>query len=161
MKKGDSKKLHPIRKGPFLITAELSPGVYTVAGRRKESVVHHDRLSFSRAEMPLWLRRKRHFLLHGKKSAEIEPEKQPGLLEGDLPALFQPQELPDTSTANTLETPGDHVIPVSVPSVDLEPVESTVDISGEPIPVYQPLPQRTRRGRAVRCPSKYTDYDLS
>ena len=61
-KKGCSTKLFSPYKGPFLIL-KLSPPLYTLQERKRESVLHHDKLIPCHSqEIPLWLRRKRHNL---------------------------------------------------------------------------------------------------
>ena len=66
-KVGQSKKLSPIWKGPLLIVEVLSPVLYRVKGRRKESVLHHDhddRLRICKDRVvPMWMRRLRHQFL--------------------------------------------------------------------------------------------------
>jgi hypothetical protein len=63
-KKGRSKKLTPIWKGPFLILEVLSPSIFRVRGPRRVSVVHHDLLKpFQEQTIPGWVRRARHHLL--------------------------------------------------------------------------------------------------
>ena len=44
LKPGQSKKLQPIWKGPFLVTQVLSPILYKIQDRKKTQVIHHDLL---------------------------------------------------------------------------------------------------------------------
>lgn len=51
---GQSSKLHPVWKGPLLVTAVKSPVLYEVSDRRRARVVHHDRLKVCHdREVPL------------------------------------------------------------------------------------------------------------
>ena len=63
-KKGQSPKLKPVWKGPYLVEEVLSPVLVRIGERRKSKVVHHDRVILCRDRtVPLWLRRRRHRLL--------------------------------------------------------------------------------------------------
>ena len=63
---GVSKKLQPCWQGPFLIIKVVSPILFEIASRKKNWVVHHDRLKkCTDRSMPLWLRRRRHNLFRG------------------------------------------------------------------------------------------------
>lgn len=58
---GQSKKLQKPWIGPFVGTGKLSPVLYRIKNRRKENVVHHDRLKrCSGRDTPIWLTRLRH-----------------------------------------------------------------------------------------------------
>ena len=66
---GQSKKLKPLWKGPFIIMQAISPVLYQIALSKKEWVVHHDRLRQCDSDpLPLWLRRKRHTMLENSLS---------------------------------------------------------------------------------------------
>ena len=59
-KVGVSKKLQPVWRGPFVVLEAIGPVLYSVAGRRKDEVLHHDKLKLcSDRAIPLWVRRKR------------------------------------------------------------------------------------------------------
>ena len=63
-KVGQSSKLKSPWKGPYLVTEVLSSTLLRIKDRKRDSVVHHDRLKkcIDRA-IPMWLRRMRHKLL--------------------------------------------------------------------------------------------------
>lgn len=60
----ESKKLKPIFKGPYLVTKVLSPILFKIKNRKKEFVVHHDRIKpCNDRVLPDWLQRLRTELL--------------------------------------------------------------------------------------------------
>ena len=64
MKKGVSKKLLPIYDGPFVVTRVLSPILIEIENRKRQKVVHHDKLKHCNDwRIPLWIRRRRQELL--------------------------------------------------------------------------------------------------
>ena len=66
---GQSKKLAPLWKEPFIIMQVIPPVLYQIASSKKEWVVHHDRLRrCDNDPLPLWLRRKRHTMLENSLS---------------------------------------------------------------------------------------------
>ena len=75
---GISSKMRPPWIGPYLVT-RARPPVYTLMGKRRERLVHHDRLKPCHdAQFPLWLQRKRHQILNTlpldeDASREMEP----------------------------------------------------------------------------------------
>jgi len=59
------KKFQPLYAGPFLVIEVKSPSVLKIASYKKEHVVSHDRIiPCHDRDMPLWIKRKRHFLLN-------------------------------------------------------------------------------------------------
>ena len=63
-KVGESKKLKPIWIGPLVVTVVINPVLFRVKDRKKEYVLHHDRLKPCEDRVvPLWLRRMRHNML--------------------------------------------------------------------------------------------------
>lgn len=59
-----SKKLQKPWIGPFVVTGKLSSVLYRIKNRRKEKVVHHDRLKrCSDRDTPIWLTRLRHTVM--------------------------------------------------------------------------------------------------
>lgn len=73
MKVGQCRKLQPVWRGPLLVTEVFSPVLFRVRGRRRERVVHHDRLKLCQdREIPLWMRRLRHTWM--QKTPLAEPE---------------------------------------------------------------------------------------
>ena len=73
-KVGQSKKLQPIYRGPYLVTKVLSPALFRIDDRNKSGVVHHDRLTLCKDRtIPLWLRQRRHKLLEEEGPVPEEP----------------------------------------------------------------------------------------
>ena len=71
---GQSKKLLPIWKGPFVVTKAISHVLYRVADRKKERVKHPDKLRICEdRDIPLWIRRKRHQILTAEEQSVDEP----------------------------------------------------------------------------------------
>ena len=63
-KTGESKKLKPVWIGPLVVIDVINPVLFWVKDRKKEYVLHHDRLK--RCEdrsIPFWLRKLCHNLL--------------------------------------------------------------------------------------------------
>jgi hypothetical protein len=86
-KLGQSKKLNPVYSGPFLIMERINPVLHRMQFRRKDKVIHHDRLKLCRdAQIPMWLRRKRHELLDLDVTIAYDEEEQ-ALDEVDRPGV--------------------------------------------------------------------------
>ena len=63
-KVGQSKKLKPIWKGPFVVIKVISSVLFRIKGRKVENVVHHDGLKLCQDRVvPMWARRLRHRIL--------------------------------------------------------------------------------------------------
>ena len=57
-------KLKSPWKGPYIITERKSPVLYNMKDRKKEEVVHHDRIKlYQNKNHPLWLSRLRNNVL--------------------------------------------------------------------------------------------------
>jgi len=105
---GKPKKLAPVYKGPYVVMEVLSPVLLQVRDRKKQKVVHHDRIKPCHdRQLPRWLARLRHDLL--KEGVESEDELDDGEVElGDSLDIFREPEapikalgLPDTSVEET------------------------------------------------------------
>ena len=56
-KVGESRKLQPIYKGPYLVTEQLSPVLYKVRDKKTEKVIHHNRLKACPGQgIPMWMK---------------------------------------------------------------------------------------------------------
>ena len=67
VKLGQSRKLNPLFKGPYLITKVLAPNLYEVQDRKKTLVLHHDHLKVcEECAVPFRVRRKRHQLFQSE-----------------------------------------------------------------------------------------------
>ena len=63
-KKGVSKKLQPLYDGPFIVPRVLSPILIEIESRKRNKVVHHNKLKPCNDRfIPLWIRRRRQELL--------------------------------------------------------------------------------------------------
>lgn len=83
---GQSKKLQKPWIGLFVVTGKLSPVLYRIKNRRKERVVHHDRLKrCSKRDTPIWLIRLRHTVMtdvtHSEQEEEDEEDEDVGYLD--------------------------------------------------------------------------------
>ncbi|XP_062617287.1 uncharacterized protein LOC134278991 [Saccostrea cucullata] len=82
---GRSKKLQKPWIGPFVVTQKLSPVLYRIKNRRKEKVVHHDKLKkCSDRDIPVWLTRLRHTVTMAEPTQEEEKEEEDGCYLGNL-----------------------------------------------------------------------------
>lgn len=99
---GVSRKLQSIYSGPYLVTRVLSQVLYCIRGRKREVVVHHDRLKpCCDRFVPLWLRKLRHEFLNldgpfiggpGTDNADL-PDALQDLLHPDVdPETWQDDE---------------------------------------------------------------------
>ncbi|CAC5422296.1 unnamed protein product [Mytilus coruscus] len=62
-KVGQSKKLRAPWQGPYVVIRVLSPVLYEITGRKKEMIIHHDRIKQCDDEIvPLWIKRLRNRL---------------------------------------------------------------------------------------------------
>lgn len=100
VKKGVSRKLEPVYVGPLLVTEVISPVLYRVEGRKKSTVMHHDRLRICEDRfIPLWIRRRRHHLLALDATLHYDEEEQDnsavdpptGPTQDPIPALEEEQ----------------------------------------------------------------------
>ena len=96
---GQSRKLLPQWKGPFVEVMEvISPLLYRVVGRKREYVKHHDKLRICEdRDIPLWMRWIRQLILTTEEPA-TDLTLGDDLLDG-VEALFRPGQ------PNTLQDP--------------------------------------------------------
>ncbi len=143
-KVGISTKLRPVYDGPYLVSQVISPVLYRIEGRKRSSVLHHDRLRICQdRDIPMWIRRKRHLFLTSESpaaSANVEPDD-----DWHLQHLFE-----DPSMANMVDQARKLVIslPTDVP---------------QPSPTLEPDLQLpiSRTGRQRKKPGHLRDYDLN
>ena len=61
---GQSKKLLPMWKGPFVVTKVMTHFLYRIAGCKREYIKHHDKLRICEdRDIPIWVRRKRQAII--------------------------------------------------------------------------------------------------
>ena len=96
-KKGQSSKLKPIWKGPYLVIEIVTKHVYRLTTKKNEFVIHHDRLKLCEdRELPLWLSRRGHLLLGTQEMNTIlETSLRDDHYIG-IPELFKVPETPKT-----------------------------------------------------------------
>ena len=89
-KVGQSNKLKPIWNGPYLVIKVISPVLFRIKGRKREVVVHHDRLKPKCLDrsIPMWMRRLRHRVLDLDKTLPYEEDDD----ELGLTTLFEPPQ---------------------------------------------------------------------
>ena len=87
-KVGQSNKLKPIWNGPYLVIKVISPVLFRIKGRKREVVVHHDRLKprLDRS-IPMWMRRFRHRVSDLDETLPYEEDDELGLT-----TLFEPPQ---------------------------------------------------------------------
>ena len=100
VKLGQSRKLCPLFKGPYLIIRVLSPYLYEVQDRKKTLVLHHDRLKICEERaVPFWVRRKRHQLF---QKEDIEEDRAQHLDEDT--ATTEDEEVVEVQVEDPEET---------------------------------------------------------
>ena len=171
-KKGQSPKLKPIWKGPFLVVTIVANHVYRLASRKKETTVHHDRLKLCEdRDLPLWLKRRRHVVLGENLPLSLENPPPEDHYAG-IPELFSEPDPPARARENPC--PDGAISPLSGESevVPLRPhppqkpcsVPKTIPSS---LPTATsddcppPASDFTRRGRKVRPPTYLSDYSCT
>ena len=89
LKVGQSNKLKPIWKGPYLVIKVISPVLFRIKGHKREVVVHHDRLKpCMDSSIPMWMRRLRHCVLDLDEMLPYEEDED----ELGLTTLFEPPQ---------------------------------------------------------------------
>ncbi|CAC5366980.1 unnamed protein product [Mytilus coruscus] len=175
---GHSKKLGSPWIGPYLVVSDHFP-LYTIKDRKGESVIHHDRLKrCNDREIPLWLRRMRHNLfydtsfVHADESTGEDPLTDPDKtlysggqllqnldlvsdvsLNDEFQQLFIDQEDPDDEAPQGLlasSTNDDFLVS--------EVAGHSPDVQGTRSPITSHEYPCTRRGRTVKPPARYTDF---
>ena len=124
-------KLRSIFKGPYLVVEVLSPILFKIKNRKRESVVHHDRLKPCKdRNLPIWLKRMRHNLLQLNDTVEQEPD---AVIEG---------------FGNLFDHPEEHSEEEDIHDSALSPN------------LRQAERPTTRVGRQTRLPTQFRDYEL-
>jgi transposase InsO family protein len=142
-----SRKLQPPYSGPCLVTQVISPVLFKIRGRKKEMVVHHDRLEpCDDRHIPLWMKRMRNEFLQGENDA--------GRLED--PTL-------DARDSESSESEGQLT---DLDDSDTDPdsnYESTENISQlfEETPSKQSEVRRSSRGRQLKPNLRLRDFVTS
>ena len=123
-------KFHSIFKGPYLVVEVHSPILFKIKNRKRETVVHHDRLKPCKdRNLPIWLKRMRHNLLQLDDTVAQEPD---AVIEGfgnlfDHPKKHSEEDFHDST------------------------------LSPDPRQAEKPT---TPVGRQTRLPAQFRDYQL-
>ncbi len=133
-KKGQSNKLKSPWIGPYLVTKVVSPVLYRIRNRRRESVVHHDRIKPCEDRViPLWMRRLRHRLFG--PDPEFMVAVQSDGLEGGLDTLFAedvpsgvPEAVSETGVPSVVLVSGSDVSPDAQVGEADAAVSSSLDV---------------------------------
>ena len=161
---GISSKLRPTWKGPLLVISARPP-IYRLRGRKKSTVVHHDRLKpCEDSTFPLWLQRQRHKLLETLPIKEMEdsdrddspdveflfdPEETLPYMLGDDPELLEDDKQFDYSPQF------ENQIPTDIISQYLGDLESVPDTGDQFEPSIQA--RTTCTGRKIHLPARFKD----
>ena len=113
---GVSSKLRPPWIGPYIVVG-CSPPRYRVADRKKEYVLHHDRLKpCNDGHIPLWARRKRHTLLVPNRNLDdtVEAEDLDATLPyvGGVPDLFHGETSERDTLSDSVSHASGHGLPL-------------------------------------------------
>ena len=93
-KTGQSRKLKPVWKGPLVVIKVLSPVLFRVRDRKKEHVLHHDKLKpCTDRHIPMWLRRLRHQVL----SLDVTLTDEEGALDETVTKATERTGLPEVA----------------------------------------------------------------
>ena len=160
-KVGQSNKLKPIWKGPYLLIKVISPVLFRIKGHKREVVVHHDRLKpCMDRSIPMWMRRLRHRVLDLDETLPYQEDED----ELGLTTLFEPPQLQQDNvqvqdnsqvfaneeTSNTNLTQCSETILAVLLESNSEPLfsnQETVELA------LQPATQPSRTGRVRRRPA--------
>ena len=142
-KKGESPKLRPMWKGPYLVV-ESSPPLYKVKTRKREVVMHHDNLKLCKDRyIPIWLRRARNKYLGQEIDDQIDLGDYDEII--DLRQLFQQNPLAEGIPLEQKQ--------LTKPSTtEIPPVQDLSKGTTSPTPLV------TTRGRISKRPHHLQDY---
>jgi len=154
---GQSKKLQAIWKGPLLVVEVVSPILYRVRGRRRDTVVHHDLLKLcSDRFVPQWMVRVRRDFLSKSSDVPEAPVTTAGL------DIVQPGHDQVVDVAVDKTTPVHRGKQIRPPTKDRKPPDGdqpptqlpTYTEEGTNVVMARPKPT-TRSGRQVNRPARF------
>ena len=161
VKKGISKKLRPVFKGPFLVVKVHSDMLYTIQDRKRQSVIHHNRLKHCEDRyIPLWLRKLRSEILNLNETFDAEEDVSFSLdPDQNISTLFDDACAENVSITD--KTSGEQSKELLVPTAP--DVSSDLLFPFEPpVEVVTSTPSiTTRTGRRVKKPFRFRDYAMS
>ena len=169
-KVGQSKKLQPIWRGPYIITDVISPVLYKVSDRHRITTQHVDRMRlYNDRSVPLWIARKRAQLLQLPDEDGQLPTEDLG---EDLADLFkETTEVPPAGEFSHPQLAGENLPPYNTnrpvtadnwshPLIDMtDGYDSHSSEDDEPLPAVPSI--LTRSGRQSRLPAHLRDYHVS
>ena len=136
-KLGESKMLKPIWVGHLVVTAVINPVLFCAKDRKKEYVLHHDRLKPCEDRVvPLWLRRMRHNMLDLDTTIAYDEAEQDEEMPSSTPldtsssSLFTEDE--SSEAVETQDSESIPLTPLSCESTDSDNIGE--GISQEPGP---------------------------
>ena len=139
-KTGVSRKLQSIYSGPYLVTKVISSVLFKIKGRRREVVIHHDRIvPCSARDVPLWMRRMRQTLLNDEDVIASQEEEEE-----------EEEQTPDLSPLYD-DTPSDE---------EEDESASEEDIQEEEVQEPPESESKSRTGRLRRPNTRFHDYVL-
>ncbi len=169
---GVSKKLRPPWAGPFIVLTARSP-LYTIQGKKKSQLVHHDRLKPCHdADLPLWLRRKRHVILDPVVVTGDDLDGEEDLIPEDIHDVGSLYDLnvdldatlpyildPEGGSADSVTSPAP-IIPADSQHLSHRGDDTTDDSSSQGDPTLDTGGRpgtRTRAGKKLQLPARYRD----
>ena len=174
-KPGVSTKLQPIYRGPYLVIKVYSPILYGIKDRKRQLVVHHDRLLLCADRfIPLWMRKLRNEFLSLDETipydeAELEDLNQfHSEAEEDIQGLFKLPNIPTNLETDITPTPSPTPTPTNeelnivddVPAAEASSDSDAVVEEGDTDEISQANVEWTRRGRRIVRPSHLRDFIL-
>ena len=143
-KVGQSNKLKPIWNGPYLVI-KVRTVLFRIKGRKREVVVHHDRLKpcLDRS-IPMWMRRLRHRVLDLDETLPYEEDDD----ELGLTTLFEPPQ-PQQDSVQVRNS--------SQVSANQETSNTNLSQNSETV-LTQSESQPVRTARIRRRPARLKDY---
>jgi len=133
---GISKKLQAPWQGPYVVTEVLSPVLFRLSDRKRSLVIHHDKLKLcSDRSFPSWLLRLRQEVMETEAGESLLPQ--------------------ESSTHDLRDDLGlEMLFGSNMDDQDAEGTESS-DVEDQVPEVL------TNRGRAVRKPARFLDFDMN
>ena len=158
VKIGQSKKLRSPWKGPFLVVKARHP-LYTVKERKRQRVLHHDKLKLCEDHhIPIWLRRARSSLYQQEETVDSNEDfSETNTIGSDEEEIWT---TPDTTlTEENVES--DSSDDISDAPVDNEHDQDADAFQLSSSPRLSEDVRTTRSGRTVNKPSYLRDYDTT
>ena len=146
----ESKKLRPIYRGPYLVINVLSPILFKIKSKKREFVVHHDRIKpCNDRELPSWIEKMRNELL----GLQVLESTQDDADDLGLSQFFsETPERESKKRSDKRETPTSSSNGTNAQTEDIVNSNNETMVSNEQT--------TTRAGRTTRKPAHLKGYDL-